>query len=85
MDDLAVVDFQTAAAGHFELSAVQAHQVQHGGMQVGHVVGRFQGMKAKLVGLAMHRAALDAGTGEPDGEARAGGGRGRRFAAPVPV
>src|SRR5262249_17995483 len=52
-----------------QVPGIEAEQMKDGGLQVsyGHLVG--DDVVAELVGLAERNAALDAGAGEPDGEA----------------
>src|SRR5437762_2435215 len=66
---LAVVDFKALATGHFEAPRIEAHQVQHGGVDVGDVVAVLDGVEADLVGDAVGNAALDAAAGQPGAEA----------------
>ena len=44
---------------------VQAHEPQHGGVQVMGVVDVLSALDPQLVGFADHRPALDAGSGQP--------------------
>src|SRR5258707_893934 len=52
-----------------EALVVHAELVQHGGMQVVNLAPAVHDLVAVLVGRAVDRAALDAATGQPDGEA----------------
>jgi hypothetical protein len=47
-DRPAEVDLEALAAGHLEAARVEAEQVQDGGVQVGDVVARLQGVVAQL-------------------------------------
>ena len=63
---LPMIHLQPLAAGDFQFAAVEAQEVQDGGVNVGHVVGVLNGMEAQLVGGAVDEAPLDAGTGKKD-------------------
>ena len=68
MNRRSVVDFQAFSAWDIEPLGVEAEQVQHGGVDIGHVMRVLDGMKAEFIGGPMHHSGLDAGAGHPDGE-----------------
>src|SRR4051812_24962497 len=67
-DRPAVVDIQPLAPGDVEPSRVEPEQVQRRGVDVGDIVGVFNGVETQLVGGAVDGPALDPGPREPDGE-----------------
>jgi hypothetical protein len=50
LNDVAVIDFQSLTAGDCQALRVEAEQVQHGCMDIGHVVRVLDRMKSELVG-----------------------------------
>src|SRR5207248_7589268 len=58
LDRPAQLDLQPLAAGHLEPVRVEAELVQHGGVDVGHVVAVLDRVKAQLVGRAVDDPAL---------------------------
>ena len=60
-----------AAVGVGEAMMVEAELVEHGGVEVADVVRILGNLPTEIVGRADGMAALDAGSGHPDGEAAA--------------
>ena len=60
-----------AAEGVGEAGVVDAEDVEHRGVEVAEVDGVFGDVVAEVVGAAVFDAGVDAGAGEPDGEAAA--------------
>ena len=57
---LSVGNFQTSVAGDVESFRNQTQLVQHGGVDVGHIVAIFHGVKAQLIGGSVDHTTLDA-------------------------
>ena len=68
MDHSAPVNVQPLAAGDLQAGIVQAQQVQHRGVQVGHVVPLAQGVVPEFIGGPVDIAPLQPRAGQPDGD-----------------
>ena len=68
VDGLAKIDVQPLVAGDFQFARIQAHLMQHRGVNVRHVAAIHCGMKTNLIRCAVGRAAFHARAGEPRAE-----------------
>src|SRR6266566_223054 len=63
------IDLQALVAGDFQLVRIEPQLMEHGGMNIRHVVAVLHGMEAEFVGGAVSDSALEAAAGHQRGEA----------------
>ncbi len=64
-NDLAVIDFQSLAAGNFESTRIEAKLVHNGRMNIGYIMTILDRVKTNLVGCSVNEAPLNATAGHP--------------------
>src|SRR4051812_30995872 len=67
-DHMPIVDLQPLPAWDCQPLWSEPQEMHHRGMNVGHVMRVFDGMKPKLVGRAVDNSPLEPAPGHPDGE-----------------
>ena len=69
-DDVTVIAIQAFISRNFQLAWIDAHEVIDRGMNVGHVMGIFDSVKAQLVGSTVDDSAFQTAARHPDTEAK---------------
>src|SRR6266446_3577131 len=65
----AEIDFQALLAWHHQPPRIQPQLVQHGGVDIGHIMAFLHGVETEFIGCAVSHAALDPAACHPDAKA----------------